>query len=467
MNKLEQVTARAPAGAADSSQNESRFKINDLLDAATHRQASDLIITVEAPPTMRVLEDLVPIGNVKLTSADCRALLFEMLSEDLGAKFERMGEVDFAYSVPGLGRYRVNGFRQRGSTGIVIRIIPARIQTVAELGLPNVVASLARRPNGIILVTGPTGSGKTTTLAAMIDLINSERPCHILTLEDPIEYLHRHKKSIINQREIGNDTRTYANGLRAALRENPDVILVGELRDLETISTAMTAAETGHLVLSTLHTCDAAQTIDRVIDVFPPHQQDQIRVQLSGTIQGVLAQQLVMRADGQGRVAAFEILVATPAIRHLIREGKTYQIPTQLQTGARYGMKTLEGSLRELVIDGVITDEECRRRLQHLAETGAYTNLQGEGHPDLRAGAGSGQGGQAVGAGRDYTPGLKGAPAGAAAPTGARWNGGAAPGPEEGLPGGPLPGRGNPSGLRNGPQGGHNGGPAGGRKKRF
>ncbi len=377
---------------------QSDFRINDLLEIATQQQASDLIITVEAPPTMRLNADLVPIGGTKCRPQDTESLLYQMLSDEMAAKFERLGEVDFAYSIPGLGRYRVNGFRQRGSVGIVARVIPVRIQTIAELGLPDVVASLARRPNGLILVTGPTGSGKTTTLAAMIDLINTECAYHIVTLEDPIEYLHRHKRSLVNQREIGRDTKTFASGLRAALRENPDVILVGELRDLETISIAMTAAETGHLVLATLHTCDAAQTIDRIIDVFPPHQQDQVRVQLSGTLQGVLAQTLVRRKSGRGRVAAFEILVATPAVRNLIREGKTYQIPTQIQTGARFGMKTMEGSLRELAANGFISEQEYQSRLVHLAMTGAHVPVaispaQAEAYGAPGGGAGGGHGG--------------------------------------------------------------------------
>lgn len=359
----------------------SSFHINDLLEVASQRQASDLIVTVEAQPTMKLNDTLESIGALKCSPDDCEALLYQMMSPSIAARFERNGEADFAYSIPGVGRYRINGFRQRGSVGIVARVIPAKIRTIAELGLPDVVASLARRPNGLILVTGPTGSGKTTTLAAMVDLVNSENTWHIVTLEDPIEYLHRHKKSLVNQREIGKDTRSYSSGLRAALRENPDCILVGELRDLETISIALTAAETGHLVMSTLHTSDAAQTIDRVIDVFPPHQQDQVRVQLGATLQGILAQNLVMRADGQSRVAAFEILVATPAIRNLIREGKSYQIPTQIQTGARFGMKSLEGSLRELAQSGIISEAQYRAKMSHLAETGAYVAPVGFGGP--------------------------------------------------------------------------------------
>jgi len=415
---LEQVVYRRPAqdhwaggsarGMRARGAVQTSFHINELLEVASNSQASDLILTVEAPPTMRVNHDLVPIGAVKLSPQDCEALLYQMMNEEMAGRFEREGEVDFAYSISGVGRYRVNGFRQRGSVGIVARIIPARIRSLQELGVPEVVASLARRPNGIILVTGPTGSGKSTTLAAMIDLLNTEKSYHILTLEDPIEYLHRHKRSIVNQREIGKDTKSYATGLRSALRENPDVILVGELRDLETISIAMTAAETGHLVMTTLHTCDAAQTIDRIIDVFPPHQQAQVRVQLAGTLQGVIAQTLVKRRDGQGRVGAYEILVATPAIRNLIREGKSYQIPTQIQTGGRFGMRTMEASLRELLASGIISEEEYRSKMAHLAEAGAHVGLPGQ-----EAGAGYAAGGRAAAGGGAPGPYGGGYPGGA------------------------------------------------------
>ncbi len=274
---------------------------------------------------------------------------------------------DFSYSIHGVSRFRVNAFRQRGTVGIVCRVIPTTIRGLKELGLPDIVAQLCRCTRGLILVTGPTGSGKSTTLAAMIDLINSERPEHILTLEDPIEYLHKHKKSIVNQREMGVDSHSYATALRAALREDPNVILVGEMRDLETTQIALTAAETGHLVLSTLHTQDAAQTIDRVIDIFPPHQQEQVKTQLSGTLQGIIAQLLLSRADVPGRVAAFEILVATSAIRNLIREGKTHQIPSAIQTGARYGMKSMESSLRELYQQGKISLEDFQVRVPAAA----------------------------------------------------------------------------------------------------
>jgi twitching motility protein PilT len=265
------------------------------------------------------------------------------------------GEFDFSYSSPGRGRYRVNAYRQRGSLGMALRIIPHEIPSMQQLGLPPVLSDLARLPRGLILVTGPTGSGKSTTLATMIDQINKERKVHILTLEDPIEYLHSHKRSIVNQREIGSDSRSFTSALRGALREDPDVILVGEMRDLDTISIAITAAETGHLVLSTLHTLGSAKTIDRIIDVFPPHQQQQVRVQLSSVIQAVVSQQLLPKADGKGRVAAHEIMISTPAIRNLIREDKVHQIDTAIQTGGKFRMHTMDSSLVNLYNRGLIS----------------------------------------------------------------------------------------------------------------
>ena len=338
---------------------ESTLEIDDLLRKAVKADASDLHITVEAPPMVRVNGRLKPLeGFDKLAASDTQGLLYSLLDEEKRGRFEESGELDFSHSIHGVSRFRVNAFRQRGTIGIVCRVIPTTIRTIQDLGLPDVVAQLARCTRGLILVTGPTGSGKSTTLAAMIDLINGERAEHILTLEDPIEYLHKHKKSIVNQREMGHDSKNYATALRAALREDPNVILVGEMRDLETTQIALTAAETGHLVLSTLHTQDAAQTIDRVIDIFPPHQQEQVKTQLSGTLQGIVAQLLLTRADVPGRVAAFEILVATPAIKNLVREGKTHQIPSAIQTGAKYGMKSMESSLRELYQRGQITQED-------------------------------------------------------------------------------------------------------------
>lgn len=358
-------------------------RIVEIISYAAALGASDVHITVGLPPVFRVHGALIPLGAPELaggpapppgwgpgplTPEDTERLARELMSEEQFARYRERGEVDFSYSVPGVTRVRVNVFRQRNSTAIAMRLIPARIPSFQELGLPEVVAYLARRPDGLVLVTGPTGSGKSTTLAAMIDLINRERRVHIITLEDPIEYLHRHQLSIVNQREIGQDTRSFAAALRAALREDPDVILVGEMRDLETIATAVTAAETGHLVLATLHTSSAAETIDRIIDVFPAAQQQQIRVQLANTIEGIISQQLIPRIDRPGRVVALEILVATPAIRNLIREGKTYQIPSQLQTGARYGMQTLDMSLRALYQRGIISREEVLHRA-HDPET--------------------------------------------------------------------------------------------------
>ncbi|NPV28502.1 MAG: type IV pilus twitching motility protein PilT [Firmicutes bacterium] len=341
----------------------------ELLRLTARRGASDLHLTVGIPPVLRLNGYLVPLEFPPLTVPDTEKIARSLLTEEQWKRFISEGEIDLAYSLPGVSRFRVNAYRQRGSCALAIRVVPTRVPTFEELGLPEVVKSLARRPKGLILVTGPTGSGKTTTLAAMIDLINNERHCHIITLEDPIEYIHQHRKSIVNQREIGADTASFASGLRAALRQDPDVILVGEMRDLETIATAITAAETGHLVLSTLHTVDATQTVDRIIDVFPPHQQQQIRIQLAATLQGVIAQQLLPRADGKGRVLALELMVATPAVKNLIREGKTHQLISTIQTGGKYGMQTLESSLRRLCESGLITREDM---MAHLPDINTY-----------------------------------------------------------------------------------------------
>jgi twitching motility protein PilT len=269
------------------------------------------------------------------------------------------GELDVSYALAGVGRFRVNAFRQRGSDALVLRLIALKIPTLETLGMPPILKALTEKTRGLVLVTGPTGSGKSTTLAAMINEINLTRSAHVITLEDPIEYLHRHNKSIINQREIGNDTKSYANALKSVLREDPDVILVGEMRDLETIGIAITAAETGHLVFSTLHTIGASKTVDRVIDVFPPNQQQQIRVQLAAVLEGVLSQQLLERIDEEGRACAMEIMITTPAIRNLIREGKTHQIDSMVQTGTKYGMKAMDASLAELYKKGFISDDEA------------------------------------------------------------------------------------------------------------
>lgn len=333
------------------------MKLDGLLIETMNRSASDLHITVGLPPVNRINGRLTAIGNERLSPKDTEEFVRKILDEEQFANYRMTGEVDLSYSVAGVGRFRVNVYRQRGSDAMAFRAVGLKIPTLEDLNHPSVIADLSRRTRGLILVTGPTGSGKSTTLAAMINQINSERNGHILTLEDPIEFLHKHGKSIVNQREIGHDSKSYASALRAALREDPDVILVGEMRDLETISIAITAAETGHLVLSTLHTIGAAKTIDRIVDVFPPHQQQQVKVQLAAVLEGVISQQLIERQDGNGRVAALEILVATPAIRNLIREGKTHQIDSSVQTGAKYGMKSMDMSLIELYRKGLISKD--------------------------------------------------------------------------------------------------------------
>lgn len=319
--------------------------------------ASDLHITVAVPPTIRINGQLTKIGTELITIEDATRLVKEVLSDEQFQQLNHEGEIDLTYSCPGLGRFRVNAFKQRGTFSMALRVVAPNVPTIEELGLPPIIKELSGKKRGLVLVTGPTGSGKSTTLASMIDFINRERSCHILTLEDPIEYMHKHNKSIVNQREIGHDSNNFAAALRAALRQDPDVILVGEMRDVETISIAITAAETGHLVLSTLHTLGAPKTIDRIIDVFPPHQQQQIRVQLATVLEGIISQQLVPKTDNSGRVAALEVMVATNAIRSLIREGKTHQIQTSIQTGAKFGMKTMEAALTELQQQGLITRE--------------------------------------------------------------------------------------------------------------
>jgi len=337
--------------------------ITELLQQAVEAGASDLHLTVESPPVLRINGALRPLGDRHLTPSDTQNMLDALLADDLRRRFQEQGEVDFSHGLPEAGRFRVNAYRQRGSVALALRVIPTQIMTVEDLGLPSAVVGFTELAAGLVLVTGPTGSGKSTTLAALIDRINSQRAWHIITLEDPIEYLHPHRRSIVNQREVGQDTQSFARALRSALREDPDVILVGEMRDLETISIALTAAETGHLVFATLHTPDASQTIDRVVDVFPPHQQQQVRVQLAGTLAGVVAQQLLPRCDGRGRVAAFEVLLGTPAVRNLVREGKTFQIPSLIQTGGRFGMQTMDACLRELLAQGLIGEEDFTARV--------------------------------------------------------------------------------------------------------
>ncbi len=329
--------------------------LKELLELTVDKNASDLHFTVGLPPVMRVNGKLIHISSAKLAPKDTEKFAKEILGELYSVYLEE-GEVDTSYSIPGLGRFRVNVFKQRNSCAIAIRVISLKIPTLQELGHPSVIKELINKKRGLILVTGPTGSGKSTTLAAMINEINNTRDGHIITLEDPIEYLHRHNKSMINQREIGKDSRSYKNALKSILREDPDVILIGEMRDLETISIAITAAETGHLVLSTLHTIGAAKTIDRIIDVFPPYQQQQIRIQLSAVLQGIISQQLVPTVDG-GRTSALEIMTATPGVQNMIREGKTHQIESAVQTGNKYGMKTMDMALTELYKKGTISEE--------------------------------------------------------------------------------------------------------------
>lgn len=342
--------------------------VNSLLREAVRAGASDLHLTVGMPPMLRIFGSLKQLeGHPPLKPGGTELYVFEMLNNEQKERLVQHGEIDFSYRVPGSARFRVNAYRQRGSYGAAIRVIPTQVPPYKELGLPDIIATLAHKPNGLVLVVGPTGSGKSTTLASLIDIINNERESHIITLEDPIEYLHRHKKSMINQREIGLDSESFATALRAALRQDPDVIQVGEMRDLETIGTALTAAETGHLVLATLHTSDAVQTIERIVDVFPPHQQPQVRIQLASTLQAIVAQQLLPRADGQGRVVATEILIATPAVRNLIREGKAYQITSVMQTGTRAGMQTFEACYRDLLAKGLVTREAIANQMR---ETG-------------------------------------------------------------------------------------------------
>ncbi len=333
--------------------------IDDLLRRLVETEASDLHLRVGEPPVMRIHGNLTRLDMPALTDTDLYDLVHPMMNPERQHRFETTMELDMSYQVPGLSRFRVNIFRQQGHIGAVMRVIPFRIRTIDELELPQVTKDIALLPRGLILVTGPTGSGKSTSLAAMIDWINNSRSSHIVTIEDPIEYVHADKQCAINQREVGLDTKSFAAALKHVMRQNPDVILVGEMRDLETIQLAVTAAETGHLVFATLHTTDAPQTIDRVIDVFEPDAQQQIRLQLSVVLQAVISQTLLMRKDGAGRCAAFEVMICTSAIRTLIREGKTYQIYTDIQTGQQFGMQTLDSSLLDLVKKGLVEYEDA------------------------------------------------------------------------------------------------------------
>jgi twitching motility protein PilT len=338
------------------------FDFADVLLDVLALNASDLHLTAGSPPMVREKGRLRALDYPVMTPQMTRETIYSILTNDQRKRLENDWQIDFAYSIPGKGRFRVNAYFQRASLGAAFRLIPNEMPELDTLGLPPVLREFTKKPRGFVLVTGPTGSGKSTTLAAMLDVINKERHEHIMTIEDPIEFLHRHQNCIVNQRELGSDAPSFSLGLKAALRQDPDVILVGEMRDLETIGTALTAAETGHLVFATLHTQDTAQTVDRIVDVFPPAQQHQVRVQLSVSLQGIVTQQLLPTADGQGRVCATEILVPTPAVRNLIREGKTHQIYSALQTGGAHGMQTMDASLADLVRRHKITRELAEAR---------------------------------------------------------------------------------------------------------
>jgi twitching motility protein PilT len=338
------------------------FNLRALLEEMIEREASDLHITAGERPKLRIDGDITDSSVTEvLTPKDTLQLAYSVLTENQKKRFETEDELDFSFGIQNLARFRGNCFKQRGCVAVVIRMIPFNVRTFQDLGLPPVVAKLAERPRGLILVTGPTGSGKSTTLAAIIDKINKERKGHIITVEDPIEFIHRHQSCIVNQREVGTDTRSFGSALKYALREDPDVILVGEMRDLETISAALTIAETGHLALATLHTNSAAESINRIIDVFPPSQQSQVRAQLAFVLEGVLTQTLLQKARGRGRAMAAEIMVATPAIRALIRDDKIHQIYSSMQSGKKHGMQTMNDALYQLYMSREVTQEECLR----------------------------------------------------------------------------------------------------------
>lgn len=342
-------------------------KVQSLVDAAIDSDASDLHLSAGVPPILRVFGAIRPVpGWDKLTPEEIKEMLNPLLTEAQREELEERGQVDFSFGVRGVGRFRCNISKQRGSWAMAMRVINATIKPLEELGLPEILHDLAHLRDGLILVTGPTGSGKSTTLASMIDIINRERQGVIITLEDPIEFLHNHKNCVVNQREVGTDTTSFAEGLRAALRSDPDVILVGEMRDLETISIALTAAETGHLVLSTLHTRGAAKTIDRIIDVFPPDSQHQIRVQLSTVLEAVISQQLLPKKFGKGMVPAVEVMVGTPAIRNMIREEKVHQIPSMIETGARFGMQSMKAAVEELIKKDLVDQSVVFRKENYL-----------------------------------------------------------------------------------------------------
>jgi len=361
--------------------------VAELLDVVLERGASDLHLTVGAPPTVRLQGDLERLEEYPMmTPRALRGMIYAILPQKMRERLEQELELDVSYALPGRARFRVNVYFQRDSLGAAFRLIPYEIKTLEDLELPSVVGDLARFPRGFVVVTGPTGSGKSTTLASMVDIVNKERAAHIMTVEDPIEFLHKHERCIVNQREVGADTLSFSAALKHVLRQDPDVILVGEMRDLETMGTAITAAETGHLVFATLHTQDAPQTIDRIIDVFPPHRQQQVRVQLATTLQGVVTQQLLQTADGHSRVVAVEVLICTPAVRNLIREGKIHQIYSIMQAGSRFGMQTMDQSVANLVKAGHITQQLAYERCHDAEE---LNRLIGGGSASYGGGAGA------------------------------------------------------------------------------
>ncbi len=360
--------------------------LSDLLRRMVEMGGSDLHITTNSPPRVRVHGELKPLTDLPpLGAADTKQLAYSVLTDAQKHRFEENLELDFSFGIQGLARFRGNLFNQRGAVGAVFRVIPFEIKGFAELGLPPVLRKLCEKPRGLILVTGPTGSGKSTTLAAMLDLINETRSEHMITIEDPIEFLHRHKKCLVNQREVHTDTHSFSNSLRAALREDPDIVLIGEMRDLETIESALRIAETGHLTFGTLHTNSAASTINRIIDVFPSHQQSQIRAQLALVLEGILCQSLLPRADGKGRVMAMEILIPNSAIRNLIREDKVHQIYSAMQSGQdKYGMQTFNQSLCSLYQRGLITLETALARSSNSDELQDMISRAGHAAPRLR-----------------------------------------------------------------------------------